>query len=462
MSIAAISYSSLSNASSEAKSVARKLGSYADSLTNNVYNKLNSYSGEWTSSLSVARSKTLTKINDLEADQTNYENYATALSDLKSECQTVDRAVKSMVSTLTASFKEAYGISNNVVTNSISYFYTSVTNSTWLGRAVNTLNDIDDAGRQYIKDSIKEWYNYDGGEELIKGVVVAVVEIALAVVAIAIAITTAGILVPLASLILGMISLANAMTNLYNEAIAYGYTNTFNDPATAYRRSEIDTLADYMKSSFIFTDKGVDTDDYDEFYAAYERSGNQYYAIAVGIEIATVICTIITFAAGFAKLLKVASPNAVNTINVKKSIGEKIADAIKKKYWDFSNITSELKSYKAILSFAKNLVKGDSLKVFTAVVTDAFLPGLTGFTTTITENNVTKSEEDESLGDFYKVFEDAWKLWGEGGSVGKLLDLGDIDVKVLGKLNSVSDVDISIPEISITISVPQINTNVAV
>ena len=455
MSIAAISYSSLSNASSEASSVARKLGSYASSLETNVYNKLNSYSGEWTSSLSVARSKTLTKINDLEADQTNYEKYATALTELKSECQTVDRAVKSMVSTLTASFKEAYGISNNVVTNSISYFYTSVTNSTWLGRGFNTANDIYEAETGYLKDGIKEWYNYDGGEELIKGISVALLEMTLAVIAIA----TGG----LAAAILGIIALVNSMVNLHNEIMAYGYANTFNDPATAYRRREIDTMSDYLRSSFVYNDLGFDTDDFDEFYDAYSAAGSTFNAIALGIEVVTVVCTIITFVSGLASMYSSITKgfNTIDTKSTVKSMFEKMGKTLKDKFLNFGTDADSLKPLKSILTIEKTVMSGDmDIKtLFVTTVTDVLLPTLTGFTTIDSDGE----SKERSLTDFYKSFESGWKLLGEEGSIEKLLNPDSaVDLDILEKLTSTTDINISVPEISITISVPQISANVAI
>lgn len=51
MSAVSISYGSLKDASGEAKAVARKLNGYADSIEKTVYNKLNKYSGDWTSSI---------------------------------------------------------------------------------------------------------------------------------------------------------------------------------------------------------------------------------------------------------------------------------------------------------------------------------------------------------------------------------------------------------------------------
>lgn len=57
-----------------------------------------------------ARSKTNAKISELRSEQSKYESYATDLIDLRDECKEVDKAVKSRVSSLTASFKESHGI----------------------------------------------------------------------------------------------------------------------------------------------------------------------------------------------------------------------------------------------------------------------------------------------------------------------------------------------------------------
>lgn len=106
MSTASISYRSLKDASNEAENVAKKLERYADSLCDNVYQKLNKYDGNWTSNLATARSKTNQKINELRAEQSKYQDYAKDLTDLKDECDEVDKAVRARVSLLTATFKQ--------------------------------------------------------------------------------------------------------------------------------------------------------------------------------------------------------------------------------------------------------------------------------------------------------------------------------------------------------------------
>ena len=110
MSKVAISYSSLRDAKGEAKALSRKLDKYADNLDSQVYRKLTSYSGNSTSNITNAKSQLRSKISNLRDASTNYGNYANDIQDLKDECVSVDKAVRTKISKLTASFKKANGI----------------------------------------------------------------------------------------------------------------------------------------------------------------------------------------------------------------------------------------------------------------------------------------------------------------------------------------------------------------
>ena len=215
MSTVAISYRSLKDASNEADAVAKKLDRYADSLYDDVYKKLNKYDGPWSSHVSSAKTNTNNKINDLRAEQEKYESYADDLINLRDECERVDKAVKTSVSTLTASFKEAYGIRNNAVENAINYIVTGLKNKTAVGRWIGGVKDTFEAGKNYLKDSIKEWYNYKGGKELIVGTLVGLIEVAIGVLAIAGAILSGGALVAvIAGVVGGIIAIANGAANI--------------------------------------------------------------------------------------------------------------------------------------------------------------------------------------------------------------------------------------------------------
>ena len=178
---ACISYGSIDNAASEAGYVAKRMNTYANNLENSIYNKIKNYSGEHTSNVNDAKSSVSSKISSLRDSATAYSTYKSDLQDLRDKCENVDKAVKGRVSSLTATFKENNGIKNNVVQNTLNYWLTSVGNSTSVGRWLNDKRRADVAKRDEIKQSIKTWFNYEGGKELLTGVAVGLLEITVAV-----------------------------------------------------------------------------------------------------------------------------------------------------------------------------------------------------------------------------------------------------------------------------------------
>ncbi|MEG2929784.1 MAG: hypothetical protein RR846_09605, partial [Oscillospiraceae bacterium] len=171
MSTIAVSYSSIKDASNEAKSVAKKLNEYAGTIENTVYNKLNNYNEECYPNLSNAKLKANDKKSSLGTTAGMYTKYSTDLDELLDKCKEVDRSVKSGISLLTETFKENHGIRNSKVENAIGYFFTAAVNLTGVGRWLGDGKDKLTAGANYLKDSIKEWYNYDGGKDVINGLI---------------------------------------------------------------------------------------------------------------------------------------------------------------------------------------------------------------------------------------------------------------------------------------------------
>lgn len=463
MSTASISYSSLKDASHEAKAVAKKLDNYADSLYSNVYKKLNKYDGSWNSNVSTASSKTNDKISELRSEQSRYETYATDLIDLRDECKEVDKAVKSKVSSLTASFKEAHGIRNSKIENTVSYFFTGLGNETAFGRWLGDKGDQFEAGTDYLKSSIKEWYNYEGGKELIKGVLVAALEIAIAV----IGILTGGTLL---AIIAACIALAAGVVNLINEVIAYNQTNKLNDPARGRRTSEINSVQDWLRTS----------------------DNKTLHTIAGGIDLVNLICGISAVISGVGSLLKNGYKWATGSVddlakiewknvfskNTFKQFGTKFVNQFKDlklglKFggWDFakkllldfgSDFLNNLKSYftgnglksvKASLGLTKDLIKdGITIKV---VFENIVAPSIsTGEVTTLKNDEIGQIKFDFDsikVKDFYDIFDDTKSkviesdFWSSGD--------GDISKSVMNKLSEITNINISIPEIH----VPEIN-----
>lgn len=494
MSTASISYKSLGDASSEAKAVAKKLDKYADSLYSNVYKKLNKYDGSWSDNLSTAKSTTNSKIQSLRTEQSEYESYASSLTGLRDECKRVDKAVRSNVSSLTASFKAAHGIRNSKVENAINYLFTSLNNKTVAGRWIGGKQDEFKSGVSYLKDSIKEWYNYEGGKELLKGVLVGLLEVAIGVLAIVGAILSGGaLIVIIAGVVGGIIAVANGVANILNEQKAYSATQR-NDPATGRRRSDINTWQDYLRSSYAFGDDG-------EHYE-YSKWRN---GLALGIDIVNLACTVVTLVSSAGKLLKngfkwatgstadlkdikikqIFSKDAIGAFrgkfaNIKEAFNARGWSAakdiatnmckdfgrnLKNEYWNFEKLNGDfdlkgaVSSVKNMLSVTKDLVSdGFTVKnVFKIGVFNVAFPGLTAFTVEGSDvTAISTNEEGQMFFDFtenitvnniYGVVENTFKLITSGYD--ELTSEDMIANNVLDKLSSMSELNISIPNIDV-------------
>lgn len=493
MSTASISYSSLRNASDEAKAVAKKYDRYADSLYNNVYEKLNRYDGEWSSNISTARSRTNQKISDLRAEQERYDSYADDLLDLRDACQSADQAVRLKVSSLTASFKEAHGIRNSQIENAVNYFLTGLGNGTSFGRWLNDRKDEFDAGRDYLKDSIKEWYNFEGGKELIQGVLVGILEVAIGILTIVGAVFSGGALLLIAGLIGGIIAVVNGAVNIANEIKGYEAVQN-GDPAIGRRRSKIDSMQDYLRSSFIFGDDG-ERYEYNAFYNG----------LATGIDIVNLACTAVTFFSGVGKLLKngfkwatgsaaklkdisfrqIFSKEAFQSFRTKlgtqfktgwaelksglklhdwtpiKDFGKRLlfdaGDNLKASFWDFSDSKSAVSSIKNLLTVPKNLLSGgfNFSNIASVTISSVVVPAITVFHVS-GDGSLEMGRggqmqlnlfDNVTASDFKGIFDN----FGKAGTLYNNISGADniVSVDLIDHLSELSDVDISIPDVTI-------------
>lgn len=298
MSILSVSYRDLDRASSDAKKVAKRIGDYSDSLQRDVVKKLNSYNGTWTVYLNSARNQTEQKIDELNEEKELYEKLSNNLDDLREECKSTDVAVKGLVSSLTASFRETHGIRNHPIENAIINFLTTVQNCTYVTRWIDSkVEDFMDKAND-LKDRIKYWYNYAGGKQDLSAKLTFLLELGIsvccfwgAIATFAAATLTLGtVLVFLASMTLATISFIDCIYNLRNEGRASSIRG--NDPATAKRLSDLNTAADTLRSSFMFGTSG-------EYYK-YDETYNNY---ANGLTIAKFVADIVKFVDGGHKLL---------------------------------------------------------------------------------------------------------------------------------------------------------------
>jgi hypothetical protein len=399
---AAISYHSLKDASSEAKQVARKLTTYANTLNSSVYNKLNSYNGNYTGNIVTAKSKTNAKITELRNKSQAYTNYANDLSDLRAKCESTDKTVKSMVSNLTASFKSANGIKNSKVENTINYVLTGLFNSTAAGRWTSNTFDKVDSVKDYIKQSMKDWWDYEGGKELIKGSAIAVLEIVGGVCAVIAGIaaiiaggTVLAIITAVAGVIVGVISTVNGMVNFINEERAYNQTHNNNDPALGRRLSGENTVQDYLRR---------------------ETDSQFWHNFATGIDIVNGVCSVITFVNGVGNLMKNAYKWTTGSMANIKNL--QVKNILTKN--NFSNFIGKIKTtFTSGFGEIKNAIKlGNFTKIknFAISFKDDFIDNLKEFRKGYTN---------------FKNFSDGAKTVKNWSSTAKILISDDFSAKTI-------------------------------
>lgn len=271
--VAVIDYSEIKDAANKAGSTAKKLDTYMSHLRKDVYNKLNSYDGSHTSNINDAKTKVNNKINELDKKKSAFEQYERDLDGLKTECENVDKAVKTRVSTLTSQFKQAHGIKDSKVENFISYLFTSIDNLTSVGRWLKDKYNEFKTGAEYLLEALEDWWDFEGGKELVKGIVVAALEITIAVCGIIGAIVTGGaLIVVIAAVVGGIIAVANGVCNFVNELRAYNETRNNDNPALARIRSKENTMQDTLRRES------------DEKWA---------HNLATGIDITKTVCDVI-------------------------------------------------------------------------------------------------------------------------------------------------------------------------
>lgn len=509
MSTVAVSYKSLKDAASEATTVARKLNTYADSLENTVLKKLNNYKGEWTTSICIARDKINIKIDGLRQVASQFKTYSTDLNGLETECKNVDRAVKTKVYSLTASFKNANGIRNSKIENALGYFFTKANDSTYIGRWLGDKADLGRAGRDYIKSKIKEWYNFEGGKDFVKGVLLGALEIGIAICAVIVAVTTFlaltvispwAVIVLVAACVGGLIAASNGIANVVNECRAL--SNADEDPALAKRLSKENTMQDMLRDGDI-TDENANG-----YFGMGVRTSR---AIASGIDAVNTICAVISITDSFNSLMKsgykwatgdtreLCDPTLGKDVFSKgglKAIGGKVWEGIKtnfgelktgnfkffakafsdgradflanlkNRFTNFSDFGKGAKTLKNIMGVGQVIIKdGASWDTAGGLVEKIVLPSISiGNTTTIAfpkEGGQGSLNFDSiKLNDLYSLYDDSRsKVLGSDFFKSHTT----INVDVLDKLTTRAPINISIPEIYVPeIQIPGIQiTNMA-
>ena len=292
MSTAVISYSSLKQSASKAKETAAKLDSYSSALSSKVYQKLTECS--WSSgNLGTAQTLVSSKISLLDEKSAAFTDYSAALQELRDQCKSVDAAVKSRVSSLTAGFKTDHGISSNAVIDTISFLLTYADDQCVVFRAAS--NALDEIGSlcSYILQYREDWLDYEGGSDLIDAVRTAIVSGVIAGCSLVIAIGAVSFSAPVLAIVAAVVGVAAAAIGVFNVAVdfanecrAYYQTCYEEDPAYGQRLSEENTIQDVLRT---------------------ETASSELYALADGIDIFLAVSAIISAAKGLAGAAKSAS-----------------------------------------------------------------------------------------------------------------------------------------------------------
>lgn len=352
MSTAVIDYSKFTNAKSDAKTTSNKFEDYADELYSNIYKKLNSYSGTTTSNITSAISKAKSKYSELKEDESDFSSLATALSSLKTTCETVDKNVASKIEQLSQSFCDA----NNI---SVGYFEKTFTFLSNGGNSVASrwLDEVFDSGEatlDYLKERIDCWYEFEGGKELIVDLLKAAGAFAVAAIGFFIAAAASGPLA-LAGLIIATIGLVMTALSVgvYIGATFAEYSHTqdgdYLAASQASKITDFDDLLDYM---------------------GFESLATIWRVTEVVVVVAGIVVSIAKVATGIsATVSKVGSLiKSGNYADLGMFVLEGLSNVFKKSFNDFSDFASSLSSLKNII--------GVSIATATAFLADGLEEGV--------------------------------------------------------------------------------------
>lgn len=455
---------------------------------------MSNYSGTHTGNIQTAKSEISSKMSTLREKAAAYTKYADDLSELKSRCSDTERSVKAMVSQLTGQFKNAHGMKNNPVVNTVNYFLTKASNATAAGRWLSGGSDKAASVKDYIGQSLKDMWNYEGGKELFKGIAWSVCQCVIGVCSVLGAIAklaaigaaaTLGaafwaMIAGMAGLILGSIMITNAIVDGANESRAYEATVN-GDPAMGRRLSDENTLQDTIR----------------------RESDSQYlHDFATNVDIVSAVCGIITMLDGAGKLLKNVykwttgsmtelsklrvrdiltksslkemlggvksnlgraeaslSADAKNLMSALKSgnfgaVGEGLKSGIATDFWnnlqksyaDFSSLKSGAGSVKNIAGAVKNLTAGASAKdILSAVLKNVTLAKVTTYDSEKGGGILSYKDSSIFITDITGIFDNVKSLIEHDA----FKNHTTLDRKLLNKLSEKCSANISVPKIPV-------------
>lgn len=243
----------LGESAGDAKDVSTRLSNYSDALNDEIYKKLDRYRGDHTGNITSALSNIKSKIDQLNTDSDCYKTYKTDIDELSDMCKQVDNDVAVKVESLTADFRARNNIQTNPVLEGLHNLLTNIANKTAVGRWLSDVADwMHEKGSSFLQ-RIEDWFDFQGGEGAVKGILVAALETVAAaagivggVLAFFAASTVLAVVAAIAGIVGGVIALVNALANWVNEGRALAAYK--DDPARARRLSDENSLQDMMRT----------------------------------------------------------------------------------------------------------------------------------------------------------------------------------------------------------------------
>lgn len=275
-------YKELEDLEEHSYDFAKECEEYRDSLQHKIINQFSNIPASpmsaGNSRISSARYYVDKKRSELWKKASDYKAFAKRVESLREDAKDVDEAVAKSVNTSRKTFlKENAGLKGDGWS---SFLANLIVDVPVLGDILNTVVDIFH-GAIDLKDSIRKWYEIDGGKKWVD-TGLAIAEGALAVVGVAV--TVLGVIAggwsvaAVAGLIAGVIGIFNSITNISQQVKA----NKQKDPAFVQYYGGINSLSDWLRKK-TFKSKWMN------------KSSNWF---ATGLDVIEGVCSIIMLGDG--------------------------------------------------------------------------------------------------------------------------------------------------------------------
>lgn len=201
--------SKLDDAAEAAGNAASKLDKYYNSLSTKVRNKLQSYQHdsrgqEWTANMQSAYSLVQKKMTAVLTSERNHVQYQKDITALREKAEGVETRIIQKMNASLQTFCNRYGLEFTPSDENVK--------KNWFVGFIESIVRKVDAWKNYIwkttKDTLRQWYNYHGGQEILN----AVWAVALAIVAVAAMISAVGALLVAGGIWAGIVAFASTIS----------------------------------------------------------------------------------------------------------------------------------------------------------------------------------------------------------------------------------------------------------